>query len=161
MHPADYGELTLREELRALLCSQPRTVDERPVTAEVAQFFRCHDTAHVIFGCDTSLFGEGVVKLFTIWGTTLGFRGHLAGYAEADAFDLFRQYSARHLSQQIGSLVRVLPEARRRARRMHAPWPWSEHEQWLDTPIAEIRDASGPGVRRPAEAPNRKAELGR
>lgn len=40
---------------------------------EVKSFFKSHDIAHVIFGCDISLLGEGSVKIWTIFGTTLGF----------------------------------------------------------------------------------------
>ena len=137
------AQLPLREAYEAFCAKNRAQFAEREVSPAAATFFRCHDTAHVVFGCDTSLFGEGVVKLYTIFGTTLGFRRHLAGYAEADAFGLFRQYSARHLSRQIGGLLMAMPATIRRARRMHRPWPWAEHDEWLDVPLTEIRREFG------------------
>lgn len=135
----DNPELTLREAIEELYEENAALFARRDLSPEAKEFFRSHDTAHVVFGCDTSLFGEGVVKIFTIWGSSLGFWRHVAGYAEADAFSLFRQYSVRHLARHIGKLLLAAPRAFIRARRMHRPWPWSDHGEYLDVPLKEIR----------------------
>lgn len=36
------------------------------------EFFRCHDAAHVVFGCGTGLDDEAVVKIWSFFGTTRG-----------------------------------------------------------------------------------------
>jgi hypothetical protein len=131
--------LTLREAIEKFHEEHAAQFSEQDLSPEAKKFFLHHDTAHVVFGCGTSLFGEGIVKIFTIWGTTLGFRGHLSGYSEADAFGLFRQYSARHVVRHIGPLLLAAPRAFVRARRMSKPWPWSDHGQYLDIPLADIR----------------------
>ncbi|MEM7161193.1 MAG: hypothetical protein AAF487_02020, partial [Bacteroidota bacterium] len=59
---------------------------------EVRSFFKSHDIAHVIFGCNISLFGEGAVKIWTIFGTSLGFWNHLSDYKKASAFRLAEQF---------------------------------------------------------------------
>lgn len=101
--------LTLREGVRRFYEENAAAFSVRDVSFEAKEFFRCHDTAHVVFGCDTSLSGEGVLKIFTIFGTTLGFWKHLTGYAETDAFALFKQYGWRHIACHIFKLVAKSP----------------------------------------------------
>ena len=113
------------------------------MSPEAEQFFRCHDTAHVVFGCNTSIFGEGVVKLFTVWGTSLGFFKHISGYSEADAFSLFRMYSFGHVIRNVWRVFVVIPKVFIRSKQMTKPWPWSDHEQYLDVPLKEIREEFG------------------
>ena len=36
-----------------------------------AEFFRCHDTAHVVFGCSISLVVEALADAWTLFGTTV------------------------------------------------------------------------------------------
>jgi ubiquinone biosynthesis protein Coq4 len=130
---------TLREELRRFCAVNEALFSARDMSPEAREFFRNHDTAHVVFGCDTSIFGEGVLKIFTIFGTTLGFWKHLTGYAEADAFALFKQYSRRHLARHIFKLIAKCPRAFINAKQMEKPWPWDAHDEYLDRSIEEIR----------------------
>jgi len=60
--------------------------NKKGISCEAETFFKSHDIAHVLFGCDVSLFGEGSVKLWTIFGTTLGFWNHIKAYKYANAF---------------------------------------------------------------------------
>jgi ubiquinone biosynthesis protein Coq4 len=131
--------LTLRQGIRQFYEENAAVFSARDVSPKARGFFRCHDTAHVVFGCDTSLFGEGVLKIFTIFGTTLGFWKHLTGYAEADAFALFKQYSWCHLAQHILKLLTNSPRAFICAKQMSKPWPWAEHADYLDRSLEEIR----------------------
>ena len=113
---------------------------DRDTSDEAKEFFRCHDIAHVVFGCDTTIFGEGVVKIWTVFGTTLGFWKHIAGYNEADAFALFRMYSLKHVAKNILRLFVTIPSVIVRARRMSKPWNWSDFETYMDVPIGKIRE---------------------
>ncbi|MEM9302304.1 MAG: Coq4 family protein [Pseudomonadota bacterium] len=130
---------TLREGLSAYYQANAAVFSDREAAPEVAEFFRCHDAAHVVFGCDTSLYGEGILKIFTIFGTTLGFWKHLSAYSEASAFSLFRQYRITHLARHILRLLAYAPRAVLNARRMSQPWPWSDYGRYLDRSIEEIR----------------------
>lgn len=103
------------------------------------EFFRCHDAAHVIFGCDTSFFGEGAVKIWTIFGTNLGFWNHIRGYNDGDAFSLFRMYSWQHVLKNILRLFVTIPKIIVRAAQMKKRWHWSNYEQHLHRPLDEIR----------------------
>ena len=113
---------------------------EKPeLSNEAKAFFLSHDIAHVLFGCDISLFGEGSVKIWTIFGTTLGFWKHVRGYQAVNAFELSKDFTLIHILNNILKLLLSIPVIIIRANQMHKPWNWAEFEQYLDTPIAEIR----------------------
>lgn len=109
------------------------------ISIEAETFFRSHDIAHVLFGCDISLFGEGSVKIWTVFGTTLGFWNHIRGYQEANAFELSKNFSLVHFASNIFKFLFSIPLLIIRARKMSKPWPWSAFESYLDMPIADIR----------------------
>ncbi len=131
--------MTLREGLDQYFARNAAVLVDRELSPEAQAFFRCHDVAHVVFGCDTSLYGEGTLKLYTLFGTTLGFWKHLSGYSEASAFALFRQYSVAHLAKNILRLLRSMPGTILRARQMSKPWPWDDHSRYMDRSLEEIR----------------------
>lgn len=112
---------------------------DEAIPEDVQAFFRSHDIAHVLFGCDISLYGEGSVKIWTILGTSLGFWRHLREYRRADAFELSKKLDRSKSFKDLIRLIRAIPILILRARRMHRPWPWSGFEQYLDSPIHEIR----------------------
>lgn len=131
--------ITLRQGLDRFYEANGAMFSDRDVSPEAQAFFRCHDVAHVVFGCKTTLFGEGVLKLFTIFGTTLGFWRHLSGYAESSAFRLFRQYSVLHVVRNLFWLFLSIPRVIIHAKCMRRPWPWDHYNEYLDRPLAEIR----------------------
>ena len=112
---------------------------EKEISHQAREFFKSHDIAHVLFGCDISLFGEGSVKIWTIFGTTLGFWNHIRGYREASAFRLSRNFTFAHVMRNIFKFLFSIPILIVKARKMHKPWPWSDFESYLDMPINEIR----------------------
>ncbi|MBT8191343.1 MAG: hypothetical protein KJO29_13010, partial [Bacteroidia bacterium] len=95
--------------------------------------------AHVLFGCDISLFGEGSVKIWTIFGTTLGFWNHLRAYKAANAFELSRNFGPVHFLSNIFKFLLCIPLIIIKAKKMHKPWPWDDYEPYLDQAISEIR----------------------
>ena len=131
--------MTLREGLARYYRSNAGVCSQRDLSPAAAEFFRCHDVAHVVFGCDTTLYGEGVVKIYTIFGTTLGLWKHLRGYSDASAWRLFTQYRLSHVLTHLWRLITHMPVAMLRARRMTRPWPWADHEQYLDQTLDAIR----------------------
>jgi len=113
--------------------------EKKGISKEAEIFFKSHDIAHVLFGCDISLLGEGSVKIWTIFGTTLGFWNHIRGYQDASAFELSRSFDFIHIVTNIFKFLISIPLIIIRARNMHKPWPWSEFEPYMDIPISEIR----------------------
>ena len=134
---------TLRTELAGFLAANSKYFSDREVSVGAQEFFRCHDVAHVVFGCDASIVGEGKVKIWSIFRTTLGFRKHLKGYSEADAFGLFLQYSWSHVARSMARVIRDVPRAILGARRMQKRWPWAMHDEYMDMPLAQIRAEFG------------------
>ncbi len=103
------------------------------------EFLKCHDIAHVVFGCDTTLYGEGLVKIWTSFGTTSSFMEITKGYREVQAYHLFSEYSVGHFRKHLLKLLGVIPKALIRTRKMSKPWPFKDYAQYLDQPIEEIR----------------------
>jgi len=133
-------KLTLQEGLDAFNKKNAKYFSDRDTSEEAKEFFRCHDIAHVVFGCDTSIYGEGVVKIWTVFGTSLGFWKHITGYQEADAFALFGMYSWGHVAKNLLGLFISIPSIIIRAKRMSKLWHWSDFERYMDTPIDKIRE---------------------
>jgi len=131
--------MTLREAFQAFHGNNVALFEQREPLADARKFFAHHDMAHVVFGCDTSLVGEGKVKLWTLFGTNLGIWGHLRGYSEASAFALFKQYSLKHVVSNVFLVVKCAPMVIYRAATMSNKWPWSEYEQYLDLPLDQVR----------------------
>jgi ubiquinone biosynthesis protein Coq4 len=131
--------ITLQQGLEQFQKKNRKYFSKRTTSVKGAVFLRNHDIAHVVFGCDTSIYGEGVVKIWTTFGTTLSFCKVTSGYYEVNAFQLFRMYSFRHIMKNIVKFLCSIPKAIIRAKRMTKPWPFSEHQAYLDKPIAEIR----------------------
>lgn len=131
--------VTLREAFGEYRLKNRRIVSDAEMSSNSEVFFNCHDIAHVIFECDTSLRGEGVVKLWTIFGTTLGFANHVKEYAEANAFELFKKYSLKHILADVPKVILVAPVVITRAHKMKKKWPWASYDKYLDISITEIR----------------------
>lgn len=131
--------MILQEGLEAFQKKNRKYFSKRSYSEEGKEFLRCHDIAHVVFGCDTTLYGEGVVKIWTTFGTTSSFWKVIRGYNDANAFELFSEYSFRHVMKNIFSYLRVIPKAIVSAKKMTKPWPFSSYQAYLNTPISEIR----------------------
>ena len=64
----------LAEAVSEYCTSNPGLLRPAHMSPEAPHFFRCHDVAHVVFGCGTSLEHEAVVKIASVFGTTEGWR---------------------------------------------------------------------------------------
>jgi ubiquinone biosynthesis protein Coq4 len=136
-------EITLQHGLDNFHKKNSKYFSDRLTSEKTNEFFLHHDVAHVLFGCDTTIYGEGVLKTWTTFGTTLGFWKMITEYNEANAFELFRMYSFRHVVNNIFRLLMVIPLTIVRARKMSKPWPWSNYNLYLNKPISEIRKEFG------------------
>lgn len=132
-------KITLQEGLEKFQHRNMKYFSKRLMSPEGETFLKCHDIAHVVFGCDTTIYGEGVVKIWTSFGTTSSFWKIVNGYNEVSAFELFRQYSFRHVLKNILRYLRVIPKTLFRVQKMTKPWPFADYQTYLNMPIAEIR----------------------
>ena len=132
--------MTLHEGLVQFHKKNRMYFSKRAYSQDGINFLRCHDIAHVVFGCDTTLYGEGVVKIWTTFGTNMSFWQVTKGYREVAAFDLSRKYSLKHVMSHIFSLLIVIPQVIWRSKQMSKPWPFSDFSPYLNTPISKIRE---------------------
>ncbi len=138
---AEARNITLRQGLEEFYEKNESHLSHNKVgiPSEVQAFFKSHDIAHVLFGCDISLLGEGAVKIWTVFGTTLGFWKHIGAYRKANAFELASNFGVAHIAHNLFKFLLSIPALIIRSRNMTKPWPWSAFEPYLDKPIAEIR----------------------
>lgn len=113
--------------------------NKKGISSELKSFFMSHDIAHVLFGCDISFFGEGSVKIWTIFGTSLGFWKHIKEYQKANAYELSKNIDIVHVVKNIFKFLFSIPILIIRAKRMSKLWPWKDFEPYLEIPISEIR----------------------
>jgi hypothetical protein len=108
------------------------------LSAEARQFFRSHDVVHVLYGCGTTMPDEAVVKLSSLFGTTGGLQ-ILRGYTAYETLDIYTSLppgsTAWALFMSPYLILRTLWRCARQTRR----WPWVEHQQYMDTPLVELR----------------------
>ena len=147
MSPLAYTEqrsqLTLREALAEYYRSNPDLLDPVGMPEDAAKFFRQHDVAHVIFGCDTSLAGEVRADMWTICGASVGLRGYIEYLKFPQVKDTFEGVGYWEITV---ASVRALPDVGRiflRSRKMSRPWPWDGYEPFLDRTLCDVRDEYG------------------
>jgi hypothetical protein len=109
---------------------------------EAREFFRCHDVVHVLYGCDTSLAQEAVVKLSSIFGTTAGF-GVLKGYSLYESIDIYTKLKLGEVLATIVAAFVIVPRTIWRCSRQRKRWPWSEFNAHLQAPLRELRAEFG------------------
>jgi len=111
---------TLQQGLDAFREKNNSYFSKKKMSPAGNEFFLCHDIAHVVFGCGTTIYGEGLVKIWTTFGTSLGF------------WEVFKNY------KEVNALT-TLPKAILKAKRMSKPWPFLDYQPYLDKPLGEIR----------------------
>jgi hypothetical protein len=136
------SKLTLADGLREYYASRGGLLSGRGLSDEARDFFRCHDVAHVVFGCSTDLLEEAIVKLWSFFGTSAGL-SLWRGYRLPESQEIYEQITWREtVSVGMRSLV-LVPVVLWRCRRMTKRWPWSDFDGYLDAPLSEIRREYG------------------
>jgi hypothetical protein len=135
-------ELTLEAGLREYYASRDGLVGGRGICPEAREFFRCHDTAHVVFGCSTSLRDEAAVKIWSVFGTTAGI-GVLRAYRLPESQEVYEELAGSEIVRTAARSLVFVPRVLWRCFRMRRRWPWSEFGSHLDAPLLEIRREYG------------------
>jgi len=130
---------TLQQGLDAFREKNNSYFSKKKVSPVGNEFFLCHDIAHVVFGCGTTIYGEGLVKIWTTFGTSLGFWEVFKNYKEVNALKLARSYSVGHVVKNLFRLLTTMPKAILKTKRMSKPWPFLDYQPYLDKPLGEIR----------------------
>jgi hypothetical protein len=108
------------------------------LSTEARQFFGSHDIVHVLYGCGTTMPDEAVVKLSSLFGTTGGLQV-LRGYANYETLDIYTKLpmgsTVVALVMSPYLVVRTLWRCARQSQR----WPWVANQQYMSTPLVELR----------------------
>ena len=134
--------ITLAEGLREYHASRDNLAMDRGISEAAQAFFRCHDAAHVVFGCSSELADEGVVKIWSFFGTTAGF-SLLATYRLPESQEIYETLGWGLVVSTAVRMLRLVPVTLWRCSRMVRRWPWSQFDRYLDVPLAEIRREYG------------------
>lgn len=136
------SEQTLAQGLAEYVAVNPNLADSRSMSAPANEFFRCHDVAHVVYGCDVALNDEAVVKIASILGTTAGLRA-LKGYQLHESLQIYRQLRVSDVLLSIAWSVVIIPRTALRCLAQRARWPWAEHQQYMQSNLRELRHRFG------------------
>ena len=133
---------TLAQGLAEYYDANPELAKGRGMSIAAQEFFRCHDAAHVVFGCGNTLHDEAVVKIGSLFGTTAGF-GALNGYRLHESLEIYKKLRARDVLRSIGQSAFLIPRTIVRCVRQRRRWPWDNFEQYLCVPLCDIRNEYG------------------
>lgn len=136
------SSLTLRQGLGEYYASREGLVSGRGLSDAAREFFRCHDAAHVVFGCSTHLLDEAIVKTWSFFGTSAGF-SLVRGYRLPESKEIYETIGWKDVvSTALGSVI-ALPRVLWRCARMRKRWPWADFDSHLDTPLRDLRREYG------------------
>lgn len=136
------SQQTLVAALRKYHAVHPGLSPVRLMSTEGESFFRCHDTVHVVFGCSIDLDDEGVVKIASMLGTTAGI-SVLKGNVLHETLNIYKRLKVVDVLFAIARAVFIVPRTILRCFAQHRRWPWSEHQQYHDVSLQNIRQAFG------------------
>jgi len=134
--------MSLEEGIAEYYRAHPFLKRDEQLGAEAREFFRCHDAVHVLYGCDTSLPHEAIVKISSIFGTSAGF-SVLRGYSLYDSIDIYRTLKLTEILMTIVAAIVIVPRTILRCARQKARWPWCEFATHMATPLVELRAEFG------------------
>ena len=136
------SEQTLGSGLEEYYASRADLVTGRGASSAAREFFRCHDAAHVVFGCNTSLRNEAMVKLWSFFGTTRGLR-LLREYRLPESQEIYATLDWGSIARTVPRALAVAPRVIARCLRMHKRWPWPDFEKFLEVPLRDLREEYG------------------
>lgn len=141
-YPTQDCGATLAEGIDEYFRAHPFLKRGDVLSPEARAFFRCHDAVHVVYGCDTSLTQEAIVKLSSFFGTTEGF-GVMRGYRLYKSLDIYRQLRAADILRTIAAAPVIVPRTIWRCARQTRRWPWAAFDEFLAVPLRDIRTDFG------------------
>ena len=135
--------LTLAAGLEEYYGSRHDLAVGRGLSPAAREFFRCHDAAHVVFGCDTTLPSEGCIKMWSFFGTDAGFGKLLAGYKLAESKEIYDKLTLRQMINAGLVSLAMVPRVILRSWRMHRKSPWAEFDSLRERTLKDLRSEFG------------------
>lgn len=139
--------LTLQEGLDEYFKVNPHLLLPANLDEKSAQFFRCHDRVHVVFGCDTSFLNEAMADWWTIFGADIPFFQYLGYMNNPNVKQILKEFQAQLKDERVKSevLKSIVPIFTRaffiylRTKRMTKPWPFFKSDDYLNQKLCDIR----------------------
>lgn len=146
LYTAAADHLTLQEALDIHYALNPQFTHWHKYHSEVAQkLVKAHDISHLVFGCDTQLLGEMQVQLWAKFAVQkFGWRDTLKYARDKESKVLLKNPVGyrRMLLFFIQNFSQV-KKIKHQAANMLKPWRYFEEDQYLSTPLGDIRAAYG------------------
>jgi len=144
MHLFQYqsSRQTLSQGLVEYHNANPGLVNCRGCSPEARIFFKCHDAAHVVFGCGTTLDDEAAVKIASLFGTTAGARV-LEGYRLHESIRIYRNLGLGETLVTAARSIGIVPRTIVKCARQRSRWPWENFDAYLAVPLHDIRQEFG------------------
>jgi hypothetical protein len=142
-HQEAESAYTLAEGLSEYYASRGDLAGGRGASDAAREFFRCHDAAHVVFACDTTLPQEGIVKLWSFFATDAGARSLLSDYSLAESREIYTTLTLREELRAAWTAFGAFPRILWRSLCMPKRWPWRNFDAYLGVPLREIRREFG------------------
>lgn len=133
---------SLDEGIAEYLAANPDLRRGSALPTQAREFFRCHDAAHVVFGCGRTLDDEAVVKIASIFGTTAGF-AVLRGYRLHGVADVYGSLGAGEVLATVVKSVVIVPRTLLRCLRQRRRWPWDAFDEYRPVALRDIRESFG------------------
>ena len=111
-------------------------------SSEARQFFHSHDVIHVLNGCGTTMIDESIVKFAGIFGTTGGI-SILRGYANSETMEIYTKLPLTGTLLALVCAPYLMVRTIWRCIRQTQRWPWAAHQQYMNTPLLELRSQFG------------------
>jgi hypothetical protein len=137
-----YSQQTLAEGLAEYHAVSESLEKCRDSSSDAIEFFRCHDTAHVVFGCGTNLNDEVVLKISSIFGTTGG-AGILRGYRLHESRRIYSSIRASEIIYTALASFVLVPRTIIRCWLMTKRWHWTDYEMYMEAPLQDVRKEFG------------------
>ncbi|AJC48358.1 hypothetical protein IB642_04575 [Allofrancisella guangzhouensis] len=112
---------------------------------EASKWFRNHDITHVIFGTKPfQIRGEAINDIWTLIGSNVTFKGYKEFFKFVDYKTVINSYLKKYKYKFIVYLVTlgyipICVLAAFRAFKMTKKWDWYNYDNYLNTPVKDIR----------------------
>jgi hypothetical protein len=133
---------TLAEGLAEYYRANPELKRGAALSPEAREFFLAHDVVHIVYGCNTSMPDEAIVKLSSLFGSSAGF-SVLRGYRLHESVDIYRRLPLGSTLAALAAAPYLILRTVWRCARQSAKWPWADHQEHLQTPLRELRARFG------------------
>ena len=133
--------LTLREALAEFYRINAPIFSKPKPNSRWTELLVHHDVGHVFFGVNTSILDEAAGDYWTLLATDLSAREYLGYVNSPEGKKLLKEIGFINL---VKSLVLGLPLLYRvyvQSRKMSRKWRTRDYQQYMDTPLVEVREA--------------------